>query len=174
MQRKRLWIGILLVAGVLLRSPAVPAVVSDPLPAPTGTPREQAIRLYNEGVALMREKHYAAAQEKFEQALGLAETLAEAHNNLAFSLRQQGTSNFARSLQHYNRALALKPDLARAYMYRGVLFIQMGDMTRARTDHAQLLRLDPELAARLERIIAGADGRDAYDDLAGASEGVEP
>ena len=38
----------------------------------------------------MREKHYAAAQEKFEQALGLDETLAEAHNNLAFSLRQQG------------------------------------------------------------------------------------
>jgi Flp pilus assembly protein TadD len=174
MQRKRLWIGILLVAAVLLHSPAVPAVESDPLPAPTGTTREQAIRLYNEGVALMREKHYAAAQEKFEQALGLDETLAEAHNNLAFSLRQQGTSNFARSLQHYNRALELKPDLARAYMYRGVLFIQMGDMTRAHTDHAQLLRLDPELAARLERIIADADGRDAYDDLAGASEGVEP
>ena len=59
-------------------------------------------------------------------------------------------------------------------MYRGVLFIQMGDMAHARADHAQLLRLDPELAARLERIIAGADGRDAYDDLAGASEGVEP
>jgi Flp pilus assembly protein TadD len=174
MQRKRLWIGILLVAAVLLRSPAVPAVESDPLPAPRGTPGEQAIRLYNEGVALMREKHYAAAQEKFEQALGLDETLAEAHNNLAFSLRQQGASNFARSLQHYNRALEFKPDLARAYMYRGALFIQMGDMTRARTDHAQLLRLDPELAARLERIIAGADGRDAYDDLAGVSEGVEP
>src|SRR5262252_4426517 len=102
MQRKRLWIGILLMAAVLLRSPAVPAVESDPLPAPRGTPHEQAIRLYNEGVALLREKHYAAAQEKFEQALGLDETLAEAHNNLAFSLRQQGTSNFARSLQHYN------------------------------------------------------------------------
>jgi tetratricopeptide (TPR) repeat protein len=173
MQRKRLWIGILLVAAVLLRSPAVPAVESDPLPAPSGTPREQAIRLYNEGVALMREKHYAAAQEKFEQALDLDETLAEAHNNLAFSLRQQGTHNFAQSLQHYNRALELQPDLARAYMYRGVLFTQMGDMTRARTDHAQLLRLDPELAARLERIIAGTDEHDPYDGLAGASEGVE-
>ena len=34
MQRKRLWIGILLVATVLLRSPAVPAVESDPLPVP--------------------------------------------------------------------------------------------------------------------------------------------
>ena len=122
----------------------------------------------------MREKHYAAAQEKFEQALGLDETLAEAHNNLAFSLRQQGTHNFARSLQHYNRALELQPDLARAYMYRGVLFTQMGDLARARTDHAQLLQLAPELAAKLERIIAGADERDEYDGLAGASEGVAP
>jgi Flp pilus assembly protein TadD len=168
MQRKRLWIGVLLVATVLLRSPAAPAVESDPLPAPRGTPRERTISVYNEGVSLMREKHYAAAQEKFEQALTLDETLAEAHNNLAFSLRQQGTHNFAQSLQHYNRALELKPDLARAYMYRGVLFTQMGDLARARADHAQLFKLDPELAARLERIMAGTDERDEYDGLAGA------
>jgi Flp pilus assembly protein TadD len=124
--------------------------------------------VYNEGVSLMRDKHYAAAQEKFEQALALDETLAEAHNNLAFSLRQQGAYNFAQSLQHYNRALELKPDLARAYMYRGVLFTQMGDLARARADYAQLLKLDPELATRLERIMAGTDERDEYDGLAGA------
>jgi tetratricopeptide (TPR) repeat protein len=170
MQRKRLWIGVLLVATVLLHSPTAPAVESDPLPAPKGTPRERAFSTYNEGVSLMREKHYAAAQEKFEQALALDETLAEAHNNLAFSLRQQGTHNFAQSLQHYNRALELKPDLAQAYMYRGVLFTQMGDLARARVDYEQLLRLNPALAARLERIIAGADERDEYDGLAGAYE----
>ena len=168
MYQKRLWMGVLLVAAVLLRSPAAPAVESDPLPAPRGTPHERAISVYNEGVSLMRDKHYVAAQEKFEQALALEETLAEAHNNLAFSLRQQGAHNFTRSLQHYNRALELKPDLARAYMYRGVLFTQMGDLARARADHAQLLRLDPELAARLERIIAGAEGSNEYDGLAGA------
>jgi Tfp pilus assembly protein PilF len=170
MYQKRLWIGVLLGAAVLLHSPWALAVESDPLPVPKGTPRERAISMYNEGVGLMREKYYAAAQEKFEQALALDETLAEAHNNLAFSLRQQETHNFARSLQHYNRALELKPDLARAYMYRGVLFTQMGDPTRARADYEQLLRLDPELAARLERIIAGADEHDAYDGLVGAYE----
>jgi Flp pilus assembly protein TadD len=168
MYQKRLWMGVLLVAAVLLRSPAASAVESDPLPAPRGTPHERAISVYNEGVSLMRDKHYVAAQEKFEQALALEETLAEAHNNLAFSLRQQGAHNFTRSLQHYNRALELKPDLARAYMYRGVLFTQMGDLARARADHAQLLRLDPELAARLERVIAGVDEHDEYDGLAGA------
>jgi Flp pilus assembly protein TadD len=173
MQRTRLWIGVLLVAIVFLRSPAAPAVESDPLPAPTGMPRERAVNAYNEGVTLMRAKHYAAAQEQFEQALALDETLAEAHNNLAFSLRMQGTHHFARALQHYNRAVELKPDLARAYMYRGVLFTQMGDLARARADHATLLALDPALAARLAGIIAGADGHDEYDGLAGAYEGAE-
>jgi tetratricopeptide (TPR) repeat protein len=172
-QRKRWWIGIALGTAVLLHSLVVGAVESDPLPAPKGTPRERAVSAYNEGVKLMRDKHYAAAQEQFEQALTLDETLAEAHNNLAFSLRVQGPHNFARALHHYQRALELKPDLAQAYMYRGVLFTQMGDLARARADHARLLALDQALAARLERIIAGADGRDEYDGLAGASEGVE-
>jgi Flp pilus assembly protein TadD len=166
MQRKRWWIGILLGVAVLLRSSAAGADESDPLPAPKGTPHERAVRAYNEGVTLMRDKHYAAAQEQFEQALTLDETLAEAHNNLAFSLRMQGTHNFERALHHYQRAIELKPDLARAYMYRGVLFTQMGDLARARADHATLLALDQELAAKLARIIAGTGGRDEYDGLA--------
>jgi Flp pilus assembly protein TadD len=111
----------------------------------------------------MLDKHYAAAQEQFELALTLDETLAEGHNNLAFSLRMQGAHNFERALQHYQRAIELKPDLAQAYMYRGVLFTQMGDLARARADHAKLLALDQALAAKLERIIAGTGERDAYD-----------
>jgi Tfp pilus assembly protein PilF len=173
MQRKQWWIGIVFGIAILLRGPVVGAVESDPLPAPKGTPHERAVSTYNAGVMLMRDKHYAAAQEQFEQALALDETLAEAHNNLAFSLRMQGTHNFERALHHYQRALELKPDLARAYMYRGMLFTQMGDLARARADHAQLLTLDQELAAKLERIIDGADGRDEYDGLAGVSEGGE-
>ena len=170
MRRKRWWIGVLLGVAVLLRSPVVGAVESDPLPVPTGTPRERAVSAYNEGVTLMLDKHYAAAQEKFEQALALDEALAEAHNNLAFSLRMQGAHNFERALHHYQRALELKPDLARAYMYRGALFTQMGDLARARADHARLLTLDRELAAKLERIMAGAGERDEYDGLAAPYE----
>jgi len=88
------------------------------------------------------------------------------HNNLAFSLRLQGMHNFERALTHYNRALELKPDLARAYMYRGTLFVQIGDIDRARADHEKLLGLDRQLAAKLERVIAGTGGRDDYDGLA--------
>jgi tetratricopeptide (TPR) repeat protein len=164
---RKLWcIGVLLGAAVLLLSPAAEADESDPLPAPKGTPRERAVSAYNEGVRLMRDKHYTAAQEQFEQALARDEALAEAHNNLAFSLRMQGRHNFARALHHYNRALELKPDLARAYMYRGVLFTQMGDLSRARADHARLLALDQALASKLESIMTGAGGRDEDDGLA--------
>jgi tetratricopeptide (TPR) repeat protein len=143
MHRKPWWIGILLGAAVLLLCPAAGADESDPLPAPKGTPRGRAVGLYNEGVALLRDK-----------------ALAEAHNNLAFSLRTQGMHHAERALRHYNRALELKPDLAQAYMYRGVLFVRMGDLSRARADHAKLLVLDRGLAVELERVIGGASDRD--------------
>lgn len=146
----------LLLAGVLaLAHPPARAVESDPLPVPTGTPREKAVTAYNEGVALLLDKRYAAAEAKFEAALAQDEKLAEAHNNLAFALRMQGAQNFERSLRHYDRALELKPDLAQAYMYRGVLFTQMGDAARARADHERLLKLDPRLATELEAVIVG-------------------
>ena len=138
---------------------------SDPLPVPKGGAGQRAVTAYNAGVTLMLDKRYAAAQQKFEEALASDERLAEAHNNLAFSLRMQSAANRERALKHYNRALELKPQLAQAYMYRGVLFTQMGDLARARADHAKLLALDRQLAAKLERIIAGG-GRDDGDGLA--------
>jgi Flp pilus assembly protein TadD len=117
------------------------------------------------GVKLLLDKKYGDAEKKFEEALTADEQLAEAHNNLAFSLRMQSAANRDRALQHYDRALQLKPQLAQAYMYRGVLFTQMGDLDRARADHAQLLKLDRALATKLERVIAGG-GRDEGDGVA--------
>jgi tetratricopeptide (TPR) repeat protein len=155
---------VLLVLGLGWASPWASADESAPLPVPKGGARERAVTAYNDGVKLMVDRRYAAAQQKFEEALAADEKLAEAHNNLAFSLRMQGAVHRDRALRHYNRALELKPDLARAYMYRGVLYTQMGDVSRARADHKKLQALDPKLAARLERIMAG-DGRDEQDGL---------
>ena len=157
--------GMVLAMGLSLSALSAGAVENDPLPVPGSGPRQRAITAYNAGVKLMVDKHYAAAQQKFEEALAADETLAEAHNNLAFSLRMQSAANRERALKHYDRALELQPRLAQAYMYRGVLFTQMGDLTRARADHARLLALDRDLAAKLEKVIAGA-GRDDGDGLA--------
>jgi Tfp pilus assembly protein PilF len=43
----------------------------------------------------MRAKKFAAARVKFEQAIHDNPDFAEAHNNLGFTLRQQGPQNYA-------------------------------------------------------------------------------
>lgn len=131
------------------------AVENDPLPVPAAGPAANATRLYNDGVALLVKRDFKQAQAKFEAALAINESLAEAHNNLAYALRMQGPHNFAKSLAHYNRAIFLKPTLAQAYMYRGVLFVQQGDKARAQQDLERLRQLDPRLAADLERVVKG-------------------
>jgi tetratricopeptide (TPR) repeat protein len=134
------------------------AVESDPLPVPQTGAGARAVGLYNEGVSLLLSRKFSEAQEKFEAALAVDERLAEAHNNLAFALRMQGAHNFDRSLKHYDRAIALKPGLAQAYMYRGVLLTQRGDHARARQDLEQLKRLDVKLADELQQVIDGRTG----------------
>jgi Tfp pilus assembly protein PilF len=142
-----------------------------PLPAPKGTAREKAIAAYNDGVKLMLDKRFGEAQKRFEDAIVLDETLAEAHNNLAFSLRMQGPHNFERAQAEYRRALEINPRLAQAYVYRGVLNAQSGNMDAARADLATLRTLDPALAAKLEKAIDGM-ARDDRDGLAGQVEGL--
>ena len=152
-------VGRTLLATLLMMAALAPAggAETDPLPVPAAGPRATAITLYNEGVVHLVARRFADAQQRFEAALRLDEGLAEAHNNLAFALRMQGRHNFESSLAHYDRALALKPELAQAYMYRGALFLQQGDRARAQQDLERLRRLDPKRAGDLERLLAGAD-----------------
>ena len=146
-----------LLAALAFAASAAQGIESDPLPVPEASTRASAVRLYNDGVALLVARRFVQAQAAFEAALALDERMAEAHNNLAYALRMQGRHNFAASLAHYNRAVELKPDLAQAYMYRGVLFVQQGDKLKAQQDLERLRRLDARLAADLERVIQGAD-----------------
>ena len=153
MKRLRVWwmASVLALAGA-----AAHGVESDPLPVPEASERAAAVRHYNDGVALLVARKFNDAQKKFEAALAIDDELAEAHNNLAFSLRMQGRHNFDASLKHYDRAIALKPGLGQAYMYRGVLFVQQGNLDRARQDLDQLRRLDQKLATDLERVMNGS------------------
>lgn len=153
------------VVAAVLFCAAAAADDSPPLPVPKGSPREKAVKSYNEGVKLMLERRYADAQQRFEEAIALEERLAEAHNNLAFSLRMQGRENFDRAMREYRRALEIDPRLAQAYMYRGVLHTQMGNTDLARADLETLRGLDRELAAKLERAMAEL-ARDDRDGLA--------
>jgi Flp pilus assembly protein TadD len=111
------------------------------------------IDYYNDGVALMLDKKFADAEKKFRKALSERERFAEAHNNLAYVLRKQGDAHYDEALKHYNRAISINPRLAEAYMYRGVLYVQMGNMNAAGEDYATLKDMRPSLAEELSYVI---------------------
>ena len=121
---------------------------------------------YNDGVKLMKQAKYDRAEKKFAAALKKNPEMAEAHNNLGYSLRKQGTKNQKEALNYYNQAIELKPDLAEAYMYRGVLYMLMGQEGKALEDHRQLTGLDRKLADQLQAAIASGEEPDGLDGLA--------
>jgi tetratricopeptide (TPR) repeat protein len=142
-----------------------------PTPAtnPPGKPANPAIKVYNEGVDLMQAKQFAKAQAKFEEAVKLNPGFAEAHNNLAFTLRKGGPQNYQLSMEHYNKAIQLKPRLAEAYMYRGVLYAIMGRKAEAQADLTILQKLNPHYAKELGDFIK--TGKE-NDELLGAAKKV--
>ena len=115
--------------------------------------RASAFKAYNHGVDLMHARKFAAAQAMFEQAIRDNPNFAEAHNNLGFTLWEQGSRNYAKALQHYNKAIQLKPNMAETYEYRGVLFAKMGRKADAQRDLATLKKLNPKLAGQLEQFL---------------------
>lgn len=152
--------------GAMLIAAAAFAAESDPLPVPAGGPRQKAVLLYNDGVKLMLDKRFGEAQRRFEEALAQDEGIAQAHNNLAFSLRMQGIENFKRAMRHYDRAIDIDPRLAQAYLYRGVLLSQVGDRDRAEADLRALRGLDAGLAERLARYVGGGMEGEERDGIA--------
>jgi len=101
----------------------------------------------------MYSRKFAEAQAMFEQAIRDNPNFAEAHNNLGFTLREQGPQNYAKALQHYNRAIQLKPKMPETYACRGVLFAKMGRKADAEKDLATLRKLNSKLAGELEQFL---------------------
>jgi tetratricopeptide (TPR) repeat protein len=105
-------------------------------------------------VAHPRQRDWPGCREvKFEQAIRDKPTFAEAPNNLGFTLQQQGPKNYAKALEHYNRAIQLKPRMAETYGYRGVLFAKMGKKSDAEKDLAALKKLNPKLTGELAEFL---------------------
>ena len=111
-------------------------------------------KYYNKGVKLMLAKKFAKAEKQYRKAISKKERFAEAHNNLAYVLRKQGPEYYEEALMHYNRALEINPNLAEAYMYRGVLHIQMGNKELATKDLETLKTLNQDLADELQYVIS--------------------
>ena len=111
------------------------------------------VKQYNKGVKLMLAKKFDKAEMQFRKSLQINERFAEAHNNLAYTLRKQGAAHYQEALEHYNRAIELNSNLPQPYMYRGVLHVQMGNKEFALKDHKKLVAMGSELAAELEYVV---------------------
>lgn len=150
---------IFLIAGLLSIAPLSPTALAGPQPKKQVSnkkqvsPRTKMLIEYNAGVDLMLESKHFLAQTKFENALRYDSNFAEAHNNLAYVLRKQGEKYFKQALDHYNKAIELEPKMAQAYMYRGVLYIQMNKVDDAKKDLDTLYKLDPALAKELDHVL---------------------
>lgn len=161
-----------IVCSIALTAATLPAPGAGSAPVvspdePVAKQEDPAVTAYNQGVGLMQDKQFAQAQKKFEQAVKLDPNFAEAYNNLAFTLRKQGSANYKKSLAFYNKAIELKPKLAEAYMYRGVLYSQMGRKADAQADLVVLKKLNPRLAKELDEYLQ--TGKEE-DDLYGATK----
>jgi len=129
------------------------------------TDRRPGVSQYNSGVKLMKKGKYAKAQKKFESALKKNPNMAEAYNNLGYSLRKQGSAYYEEALRNYDRAIELNANLAEAYMYRGVLHMLMGNEAKALEDHRSLTGLNRKLADALQASIASGEEPDGLDGL---------
>ncbi len=123
---------------------------NEPRPSPKAAPE---LSFYNDGTMLLFQKNWAPARQQLEAAVAINPAMAEAHNNLAYVLRKQGAANNAASLEHYNRAIELKPKMAEAYMYRGALHALSGKAGLAQADYDTLVKLKSKLAPHLKKIM---------------------
>jgi tetratricopeptide (TPR) repeat protein len=121
-----------------------------------------AVTPFNQGIAFMKVKNYAAAVPKFEAALKANPNLPQAHLLAAFCLRKLGQSNYPASLQHLNAALKLNPKYGEAYESRGVLYVKMGKKDEAQKDLATLKQINPKLTPGLETAIKTGQDVDHY------------
>ena len=82
----------------------------------------------------------------------------ESHNPSTVRLYFTGSFTFRilepAAVIPYNRALEINPNLAEAYMYRGVLHIQMGNKELATKDLETLKTLNQDLADELQYVIS--------------------
>ncbi len=91
------------------------------------------------GRSHVKAKNWGNAVKRFESAVALNDTDADAHNMLAFSLRNKG--DLDRAMKHYNIALTLDPKHKGAHEYVGQLFLKLNKLPEAEKHLVTLARL---------------------------------
>lgn len=73
---------------------------------------------------------------------------ADVYNLMGFTLRKTG--DFRTSLTYYTKALELQPDHKGAHEYLGELYVETGDMPKAKEQLAELTKLCPSGCEELD------------------------
>ena len=136
----------LLFAAVLL-GPAVPALAVDTEPA--ATPELAPIR------AKIDAKDFPGAISDLNALVSQGVQHPDVYNLLGYSLRKTG--DMKNALTYYQKALDFDPDHKGALEYMGELYVEIGDIAKAKENLARLAQICPagcEERADLEKAIA--------------------
>ena len=112
---------------------------------------------YNTGNAYADLGQYAEAIEAYQQAIKLdansarPQQLSKPHNNLG--LAYAASDRLAEAVAEFNEAVHLRPDYAEAHFNLGVAYLQLAKKNEAREQQRILVKLKPELAAKLGALI---------------------
>jgi Flp pilus assembly protein TadD len=143
----------LLLGAALLGLAAVPAMAVDTL-STAGAPDLTAVR------AKIKASDYRGAIAELNGMIDKGVQHADVYNLLGFSLRKSGDTKTA--FTFYKKALDFDPAHKGALEYLGELYVQTGDMAKARENAAKLAALCPqgcEELADLQQAINGASAK---------------
>ncbi|MFH1403693.1 MAG: tetratricopeptide repeat protein [Candidatus Altiarchaeota archaeon] len=65
-------------------------------------------------------------------------------HNLANDYYKLG--DFMKAIEHYTKAISLKPDMIESYFNRGLAYTRINDFRKALDDHTRVIELKPDLA----------------------------
>ena len=95
-----------------------------------------ASKLINDAKKLIKKEKYKRAISKLEKAMRDEPDNADIYNYLGFAHRKSG--NYEESGTHYQKALSLDPNHKLALEYQGELFLEMGQITKAKANLERL------------------------------------
>jgi tetratricopeptide (TPR) repeat protein len=154
-QRRSMLTGLTLVIGLGLAPvlPTDPAHAVDNMTS-TDAPDLTSVR------AKLAKKDYAAALTELRD---LAEDIqqADVYNLLGFALRKTG--DFKTSLTYYTKALEMQPDHKAAREYLGELYVETGNIEKAKEQLAALAKLCPGGCEEREDLQKAINAKSASD-----------
>jgi tetratricopeptide (TPR) repeat protein len=113
--------------------------------------RERANEYFEEGKILQEKWNYKKASQKYERAVKIDPSYAEAYSNLGYTYRKQ--EQFDKAVRAYKKAIELDPKLAEAYEYLGEAYAEMGKFDLAEKQLAILRQLKSDQAEKLSEFI---------------------